>query len=367
MKKLTIPEAPTYNRIDAATPRLLLQEIQDAGGTLDRRIDLHLPAVEEFGEEFDEHDIEIRRHNWDILPLHFWVKQGPTGLGLTIPDLVPSSWLEHVIEHLEVKTERIIEVELERDDLQEIVTDRSNADSDTLDAIHRQLDGIEWDAGTIAEVADILNRSGRTVTPPAESEAPPEPEPQKIPETQPKPGSPLECYAVAARAGSVPMRKHFPRAFAKILRSHDLLDTFEGVLKTNDQWDGKLESPVATALTFDTFTCDGLRHLVIGQGGKQNGDFMRDPEVRFILIGEDQWAPFAYRNDYLGIDRDYYRADGSPIVSGNGLTDINTFLGKWAKILTEEQGFLKTNEVETPAEPAPTPPKPLSLLDQLLR
>lgn len=40
------------------------------------------------------------------------------------------------------------------------------SDTEILDAIYAVLTGVEWDPGTIEEVADLVERSGRHIAPP---------------------------------------------------------------------------------------------------------------------------------------------------------------------------------------------------------
>jgi len=47
----------------------------------------------------------------------------------------------------------------------------------------------------------------------------------------------------------------------------------------------------------------GLPAISVAHYGQQNGDLMRDPEMRFELVGEDRLDPYYWRNDYVAVEQ----------------------------------------------------------------
>lgn len=90
---------------------------------------------------------------------------------------------------------------------------------------------------------------------------------------------------------------------------------------------------------------NGLR-ISICHYGSQNGDLMRDPEICFIKVpgiaGKGIYAPYYYRNDYLGVEQFPVEFDSNGAVKSTKFgmqKDIVAFANQWAKNL-KEQGFV---------------------------
>lgn len=92
---------------------------------------------------------------------------------------------------------------------------------------------------------------------------------------------------------------------------------------------------------------------------KQNGDMMRDPDIVMLrslnpdaLTGEHQFFPTSYRQDGLGIDREYVifnRASDGWQIAKKQQADLAGFCNTWARNLKEQQ---KINVVHKHACPA---------------
>lgn len=79
---------------------------------------------------------------------------------------------------------------------------------------------------------------------------------------------------------------------------------------------------------------------------EQNGDLMRDPDVVMlrvcpsVLASEPIFFPTAYRQDGLGIDREYVTFEESGYrIAKHAQADLAVFCGQWAKNLKEQQAI----------------------------
>jgi hypothetical protein len=80
----------------------------------------------------------------------------------------------------------------------------------------------------------------------------------------------------------------------------------------------------------------------IAHYGEQNGDAMRDPDIVFIKH-DRLYMPVSYRNDYLGIDREYARYDDSGKITHLAVKWINDccgFCNTWMKNIVDQQNLL---------------------------
>lgn len=90
------------------------------------------------------------------------------------------------------------------------------------------------------------------------------------------------------------------------------------------------------------FLDEDRRFVSLAHYGKQNGDPMRDPEVIFWIDDTaDVAVPYAYRNDYMGIDREYILfEDGRPVrYTPSHQRDLKNFCNGWLENLRVQQGL----------------------------
>jgi hypothetical protein len=73
---------------------------------------------------------------------------------------------------------------------------------------------------------------------------------------------------------------------------------------------------------------------------EQNGDMMRDPDVVMIRHVGGGFFPISYRQDGLGMDREYVRFEGDKVfIHRKQQADLAVFCGTWAQNLKEQQGL----------------------------
>lgn len=71
---------------------------------------------------------------------------------------------------------------------------------------------------------------------------------------------------------------------------------------------------------------------------EQNGDLMADPEVTFVVARDDYVFPISFRQDSLGIDRQYVRwEDGKVFWNLPMQNDLATFCNKWLENIRRQQ------------------------------
>lgn len=73
---------------------------------------------------------------------------------------------------------------------------------------------------------------------------------------------------------------------------------------------------------------------------EQNGDLMADPEILFVLAHENYVFPISYRQDGLGIDREYVRWEGGKVYWNLAMqNDLATFCNQWMQNIRDQQGI----------------------------
>lgn len=89
------------------------------------------------------------------------------------------------------------------------------------------------------------------------------------------------------------------------------------------------------------FIDDERRFVSFAHYGEQNGDAMRDPDVIFWIDDSGHAVPFAYRNDYMGIDREYVIFEnGRPSrFAPSFQRDLKNFCNTWMENLRDQQGI----------------------------
>jgi len=80
---------------------------------------------------------------------------------------------------------------------------------------------------------------------------------------------------------------------------------------------------------------------------EQNGDMMRDPDIVMLrsanpdaLTGKHQFFPISYRQDGLGMDREYviFNEDGNGWkIAKKQQADLASFCGQWARNIADQQ------------------------------
>lgn len=83
-------------------------------------------------------------------------------------------------------------------------------------------------------------------------------------------------------------------------------------------------------------------HISLAHYGEQNGDAMRDPEMRFALHKESQqFIPYYYRNDYMGMEQYSVRwADEGVLLNHRLQADHTTFANQWLRNIATQQHLL---------------------------
>jgi hypothetical protein len=77
---------------------------------------------------------------------------------------------------------------------------------------------------------------------------------------------------------------------------------------------------------------------------EQNGDLMRDPEMRFIESEDGEYYPHYYRQDGLGIERECIRWDREGNVLGilkHEQSNQAVFAGTWMRNIKNQQEKIK--------------------------
>ena len=71
---------------------------------------------------------------------------------------------------------------------------------------------------------------------------------------------------------------------------------------------------------------------------EQNGDLMADPEVTFVVAREEYVFPISFRQDSLGIDRQYVRWKGEKVYWNLPMqNDLATFCNQWLGNIKHQQ------------------------------
>jgi len=71
---------------------------------------------------------------------------------------------------------------------------------------------------------------------------------------------------------------------------------------------------------------------------EQNGDLMADPEVTFVVTRDDYVFPISFRQDSLGIDRQYGRWEGAKVYWNLRMqNDLAGFCNQWMQNIKEQQ------------------------------
>lgn len=84
---------------------------------------------------------------------------------------------------------------------------------------------------------------------------------------------------------------------------------------------------------------------------EQNGDLMADPEVTFVVGKLGSVFPISYRQDGLGINREYVRWDGEGNVHSNlrMQNDLASFCNEWMENIQQQQYGGQLPETTKPA------------------
>jgi len=87
---------------------------------------------------------------------------------------------------------------------------------------------------------------------------------------------------------------------------------------------------------------DKYTYISLAHYGRQNGDAMRDPEMIIALHKESQqFVPYYYRNDYMGIEQYSIRWTDEGILLNRRLqADHTTFANQWLRNIAMQQHIL---------------------------
>ena len=87
---------------------------------------------------------------------------------------------------------------------------------------------------------------------------------------------------------------------------------------------------------------DNYNFFSLAHYGQQNGDAMRDPEMIIALHKESQqFVPYYYRNDYMGIEQYSVRWTDEGILLNRRLqADHTTFANQWLRNIATQQHLL---------------------------
>ena len=87
---------------------------------------------------------------------------------------------------------------------------------------------------------------------------------------------------------------------------------------------------------------DKYTYISLAHYGRQNGDAMRDPEMIIALHKESQqFVPYYYRNDYMGIEQYSIRWTDEGILLNRRLqADHTTFANQWLRNIAIQQHIL---------------------------
>ena len=71
---------------------------------------------------------------------------------------------------------------------------------------------------------------------------------------------------------------------------------------------------------------------------EQNSDLMADPEVTFVVARDDYVFPISFRQDNLGVDRQYVRWEGDKVFWNLPMqNDLATFCNTWMENIRRQQ------------------------------
>ena len=85
-------------------------------------------------------------------------------------------------------------------------------------------------------------------------------------------------------------------------------------------------------------TPQGALIISVAHYYEQNGDLMADPEVTFVVTRGDYVFPISYKQDGLGIDREYVRWEGERVFWNLAAqNDLARFCTTWMRNIKEQQ------------------------------
>ena len=85
-------------------------------------------------------------------------------------------------------------------------------------------------------------------------------------------------------------------------------------------------------------TPQGALIISVAHYYEQNGDLMADPEITFVVARDDYVFPISYKQDGLGIDREYVRWEGERVFWNlKAQNDLASFCTNWMRNIKEQQ------------------------------
>jgi hypothetical protein len=114
----------------------------------------------------------------------------------------------------------------------------------------------------------------------------------------------------------------------------------EGIAKLGDhrKFDNGGTSIMPAVVEAVGKTPQGALIVSIAHYYEQNGDLMADPEVTFVVARDEFVFPISYKQDGLGIDREYVRWEGERVFWNlKAQNDLASFCTNWMRNIKEQQ------------------------------
>jgi hypothetical protein len=135
------------------------------------------------------------------------------------------------------------------------------------------------------------------------------------------------------------MRAIQPLSKSAVAVFHAITDGIKQVgdhRKINNNGEGS--SIMAVCVEAVGTTPQGALIVSIAHYYEQNGDLMADPEITFVVGRDDYVFPVSYKQDGLGIDREYVRwEDGKVFWNLKAQNDLAGFCTTWMRNIKDQQ------------------------------
>ena len=85
-------------------------------------------------------------------------------------------------------------------------------------------------------------------------------------------------------------------------------------------------------------TPQGALIISVAHYYEQNGDLMADPEVTFVVARGEHVFPITFRQDNLGVNREYVRWEGGKVYWNLAMqNDLAAFCNQWMENIRDQQ------------------------------
>lgn len=114
----------------------------------------------------------------------------------------------------------------------------------------------------------------------------------------------------------------------------------EGITAVGDhrKYDNGGAGIMPVCVTAVDYTPNGQLIVSIAHYYEQNFDLMADPDVKFVVSREDYVFPISYRQDGLGMTREYVRWEGDRVYWNlRAQNDLASFCTGWMRNIKEQQ------------------------------